>query len=122
MTRAQMEVEGRVEGAADPNFALPPSLLRRYEVVVRPRSKAPLRKMREISADCIGSLATFKGICTQVGGVGQGVWQRLRQGVRQVLLQPSTAAAMASAHPCSLPAAPTHCPATCRRCLMCARC
>ena len=40
MTRAQMEVEGRSAEQADPNFALPPSLLRRYEVLIRPRSKA----------------------------------------------------------------------------------
>lgn len=68
--RAQMEVEGRAAEGADPNFALPPSLLRRYEVLVRPRTKAARRTMREISADCIGSLVTFKGICTQVGGRG----------------------------------------------------
>lgn len=70
MTRAQMEVEGRGE-QQDPHFALPPSLLRRYEVLVRPRSKAARSKLRDISADCIGSLVTFKGIVTQVGaGVG----------------------------------------------------
>ena len=67
MTRAQMEVEGRSGEQQDPNFALPPSLLRRYEVLLRPRTKAPRRKLREISADCIGSLCTFKGIVTQVG-------------------------------------------------------
>ena len=64
-TRAQMEVEGRAP-ENDPHFALPPSLLRRYEVVLRPRAKAPLRKLRDISADCIGALCTFKGIVTQV--------------------------------------------------------
>ncbi len=42
MTRAQMEVEGRAGGpgapgteGGDPHFALPPSLLRRYEVGAR---------------------------------------------------------------------------------------
>lgn len=71
MTRAQMEVEGRGE-QQDPHFALPPSLLRRYEVLVRPRSKASRSKLRDISAECIGSLVTFKGIVTQVrrGGAG----------------------------------------------------
>ncbi|EFN55074.1 hypothetical protein CHLNCDRAFT_52849 [Chlorella variabilis] len=68
MTRAQMEVEGRGE-QQDPNFALPPSLLRRYEVLVRPRSKMARRTMRDISADCIGSLCTFRGIVTQVSDV-----------------------------------------------------
>ena len=89
MTRAQMEVEGRSGEQQDPNFALPPSLLRRYEVLLRPRTKAPRRKLREISADCIGSLCTFKGIVTQVGLHGvmgrmgavragrlDGCWQR----------------------------------------------
>lgn len=71
MTRAQMEVEGRGE-QQDPNFALPPSLLRRYEVLVRPRSKMARRTMRDISADCIGSLCTFRGIVTQVR-----VWVRV---------------------------------------------
>jgi len=42
----------------------------RYEVLVKPRSKAPRRKMRDISADCIGALATFKGIVTQVRALG----------------------------------------------------
>ena len=37
---------------------------------MKPRSKAPRRKMRDISADCIGALATFKGIVTQVRALG----------------------------------------------------
>lgn len=40
-----------------------------YEVLVKPRSKAPRRKLRDISADCIGALVTFKGIVTQVSDV-----------------------------------------------------
>eukprot|EP00887_Chlorella_sp_A99_P007647 scaffold20.g7647.t1 len=55
MTRAQMEVEGRPD-QNDPRFALPPSLMRRYEVVVRPRAKAPVSKLRDIAAHCIGAL------------------------------------------------------------------
>ncbi|KAL4437489.1 hypothetical protein ABPG77_003470 [Micractinium sp. CCAP 211/92] len=76
MTRAQMEVEGRAGGpgapgteGGDPHFALPPSLLRRYEVLITPRCKAPRSKLRDISADCIGSLVTFRGIVTQVSDV-----------------------------------------------------
>lgn len=68
INRAQMEVEGRAGEGGDPNFALPPSLLRRYEVLLRPRAKAPRSKLREISADRIGALVTFKGIVTQVKG------------------------------------------------------
>ena len=132
MHRAQMEVEGRGDGGAgaDPNLALPPSLLRRYEVLVllwsarawgvsassshactvdertgdnlpspaapppwlhacnppslhfppqvlvHPRSKAVRSTMRGISAECIGSLVTFKGIVTQARGAR---WGRERQ-------------------------------------------
>ncbi len=59
-----MEVDGRVE--ADRQARLPPSLTRRYAVLLRPRSAAGVRKLREISAANIGHLVTFK-----VGG-GQG--------------------------------------------------
>lgn len=38
-------------------------------MLVKPRSKAPRRKLRDISADCIGALVTFKGIVTQVSDV-----------------------------------------------------
>ena len=62
-----MEVEGRAE-QTDPKFALPASLMRRYEVIIRPRAKAGSRRLREISADSIGALVTFRGIVTQVGG------------------------------------------------------
>lgn len=79
MTRAQMEVEGRAE-QQDPHFALPPSLLRRFEVLVRPRCKATRRKMREISADCIGSLVSFKGIVTQVWMWRRRWWCVIGQG------------------------------------------
>lgn len=48
---------------------LPPLVCPSYEVLVKPRSKAARRKLRDISADCIGALVTFKGIVTQVSDV-----------------------------------------------------
>ena len=64
---AQAEVDG---GAArDPHNGVPPSLTRRYDVLVRPRAKAPPRALRAISAADIGALVTFQGIVTQVTDV-----------------------------------------------------
>lgn len=59
---------GGAAGAAgaDPQATLPASLTRRYEVVVRPRAKAPAYKLREISATQVGHLVRFK--VRQAGG------------------------------------------------------
>lgn len=68
VTRAQMELEGRA-GAADPQFRLPPALLRRYEVVVAPRAAREFRPLRGIGAADIGRLVSFRGVVTQVTDV-----------------------------------------------------
>lgn len=57
------------DGAAAVHTASNPWLpLTVLQVLITPRSKAPRCKLRDISADCIGSLVTFRGIVTQVGG------------------------------------------------------
>lgn len=63
-----MEVDGRT-GQADPNFALPAALTRRFEVCIRPRDTAKHARLREVGAAQIGHLVTFRGIVTQVTDV-----------------------------------------------------
>jgi hypothetical protein len=43
-----------------PNDNIPPELMRRYEVVIRPQSKQKPLKLREVSADHIGRLVTLQ--------------------------------------------------------------
>lgn len=62
---SQMEVDGN----RDPQQALPPSLTRRYEVLIQPRSKMPQRRLRDIGAEKIGHLVKLTGIVTQVTDV-----------------------------------------------------
>lgn len=70
LTRAQAEAEGRPAPAdTDANQTIPPSLTRRYQVQLLPRSKAPPFRLRDISATNIGGMVTFKGIVTQVTDV-----------------------------------------------------
>lgn len=73
-TRAEevMNAQAEVDGTADrrdPNHGIPPSLTRRYEVLIIPRTSVRALSMRTISAASIGSLVTFKGIVTQVTDV-----------------------------------------------------
>ena len=65
---AQAEVDGAINGR-DPNNSIPPSLIRRYEVLVVPRSKESMRNMRKIEADHIGHLVSFKGVITSITDV-----------------------------------------------------
>lgn len=44
----------------DPSQKLPKSLLRRYEVVIKPRNSVKPLKMRDIKATCIGHLVTLR--------------------------------------------------------------
>jgi len=51
------------------NNKLPTELSRRYEVLLEPRAESDVVQVRDIRADCIGSLIKFKGIvirCTEV--------------------------------------------------------
>lgn len=65
---AQAEVDGSGQ-QRNPLNVVPPSLIRRYEVLIRPRSKARPAVLRAISATEIGSLVSFRGIVTQVTDV-----------------------------------------------------
>eukprot|EP00884_Botryococcus_braunii_P012595 jgi/Botrbrau1/21336/Bobra.0184s0046.1 len=53
----------------DPQNALPPELMRRYEVVIHPPAKMKALKMREVTARHIGKLVTVRGIVTHVTDV-----------------------------------------------------
>lgn len=46
--------------------AIPAELLRRYQVVLYPRSSVPERRMRQVDSRYIGGLVSVKGIVTQV--------------------------------------------------------
>lgn len=48
---------------------MPPELLRRFEVVFKPLSKAKPVPMRQIGAEHVGKLVSVKGICTHVSDV-----------------------------------------------------
>ena len=47
----------------DPNANVPPELVRRYEVALRPQRKAKALRLREVSADHIGRLVTLQARC-----------------------------------------------------------
>lgn len=49
-----------LQAAEDPTQKLPASLMRRYDVVIRPRSSVKPLKMREIKAASIGHLVTMR--------------------------------------------------------------
>jgi DNA replication licensing factor MCM7 len=70
---AQAEVDGVAAERRDPQNAIPPSLTRRYEVLILPRTNVGTISMRAISAPGIGSLVSFKGIITQVTDVRPAV-------------------------------------------------
>jgi DNA replication licensing factor MCM7 len=55
--------------ARHPQNRIPPSLTRRYEVLIIPRTGASRLHMRHISSPNIGGLVSFKGIVTQVTDV-----------------------------------------------------
>lgn len=65
---AQAEVDGNTD-SRNPRNQVPPSLTRRYDVLIRPQSSQKPCAMRAISAPNIGSLITFRGIVTQVTDV-----------------------------------------------------
>ena len=53
----------------DPLNTIPPSLTRRYEVLIVPRTSNERLRMRAISSPNIGGLVSFRGIVTQVTDV-----------------------------------------------------
>ena len=68
LTRVQMEVDGRT-AAPDARMRLPPALLRRYDVVVRPRTDREPLALRGVGASHVGRLVSFRGVVTQIGDV-----------------------------------------------------
>lgn len=48
---------------------LPPSLLRRYELVLLPRARQPVASLRSLSSHCIGRLVVTQGMVTRVSDV-----------------------------------------------------
>ena len=72
--RQQVQQEGEDNGEISPNDrkqALPPSLLRRYEVYFVPGDSAKLKPkaLRDVRAEHIGQLVTVRGIVTRVTDV-----------------------------------------------------
>lgn len=65
------EAQNGVDGVpkTNPQNTIPPSLTRRYDVLIVPRSLAKPVAMRSISAPEIGSLVSFRGIVTQITDV-----------------------------------------------------
>jgi len=57
------------EAVKDPNNMIPPSLTRRYDVLIVPRSSKKSLALRSISANNIGGLVSFRGIVTQITDV-----------------------------------------------------
>ena len=66
---AQSEIDGNATELRNPLNTLPPSLVRRYSVLLHPRSEAHIDALRSISSRQIGSLVTFRGIVTQATDV-----------------------------------------------------
>lgn len=69
---AQAEVDGAPD-RRDPNNGIPPSLIRRYEVLVIPRTKDTMSNMRGIESKKIGHLISFKGIVISITDVRPAV-------------------------------------------------
>ena len=57
------------DGAALPSVDLPKSLIRRFEVSIRPSATEPVRKLREVRAQDIGHLLRVKGMVTRISDV-----------------------------------------------------
>ena len=55
-----MGVSGGVQRQKDATHMLPPALMRRYEVIITPRSLAKPLRMRQVQAATIGSLVTVR--------------------------------------------------------------
>lgn len=66
---ANAEVDGSATELRNPLNTLPPSLVRRYDILLQPRIKSRIDALRSISAPQIGSLVSFNGIVTQVTDV-----------------------------------------------------
>jgi hypothetical protein len=69
--RSEAELAGRPLPAEHSANALPDSLTRRYDVLVRPRTTMRQSKLREIGAAQIGHLVTFKASSGSRGGRGR---------------------------------------------------
>ncbi|KAK9837164.1 hypothetical protein WJX81_007375, partial [Elliptochloris bilobata] len=67
--QAEADAAGGQPAAEDDANRLPAELMRRYEVVIRPRQKQKAIKLREVSAEHIGKLVRVQGIVTQVTDV-----------------------------------------------------
>lgn len=104
MTRAQMEVEGRAGGpgapgteGGDPHFALPPSLLRRYEVGARTSARRGRGPNAQAGLCCESRLpAVGDQSCGCPPGVDDHSWQH------GTSLSPPHAALPPGAHHASL--------------------
>ena len=64
-----LEANGEDGQVRHPQNCIPPSLTRRYEVLVIPRTHSKNLRMRQISSPNIGGLVSFRGIVTQVTDV-----------------------------------------------------
>ena len=70
LLRSRMQRSAAGDGDSnDPAQQVPPSLKRRYEVLLMPRVKEKARALRKVRADAIGQLLTVKGIVTRVSEV-----------------------------------------------------
>ena len=70
LLRSRMQRSNDGDGESnDPSQQVPPSLKRRYEVMLMPRVKDKAVPLRQVRANAIGHLLTVKGIVTRVSEV-----------------------------------------------------